>query len=320
MTKQEELEHLNRIIGEKVNCGCMEEVSPPVSPQMLVPKDEQKFIDCSEELRQEYQAILNTTRPALVLVPPSFFAYAQNVQEPKPYICEETEPVCTCGGNNNCCAIHHRVIAPKRYHCTYHGCNYSTIRKSDMKIHIRTHTGEKPYKCPYADCKYAAVTRSILVIHIRTHTGEKPLKCPFPNCTYSSANHSNLKVHIRTHTGEKPFKCTVEGCSYASITSSDLKKHMKVHQHNRTLRCPNKSCSYECTSASALRKHEKTHREESLMPVVPKCGFVPVHYNMLKPSAESGKMNSVYSCLLSFPSSFFSLCNFDAQSKECLRL
>lgn len=148
MTKQEELEHLNRIIGEKVNCGCMEEVSPPVSPQMLVPKDEQKFIDCSEELRQEYQAILNTTRPALVLVPPSFFAYAQNVQEPKTYICEETEPVCTCGGNNNCCAVHHRVIAPKRYHCTYHGCNYSTIRKSDMKIHIRTHTARSRTSVP----------------------------------------------------------------------------------------------------------------------------------------------------------------------------
>lgn len=230
------------------NTRCTQTNSDPA-----IPKDELLGGDnCC--IASEFQRIKKWTQPALIVVPGIFFSsFDESLLETDCSIPSESKiqkkktvkkksvvgcECCDCNGNNNscsCCVA--RTVTPKRHYCTYPGCSYSTIRKSDLKIHIRTHTGEKPFKCPYEGCSYAAVTKSILGIHLRTHTGEKPLKCSFPNCAYRCANHSNLKVHMRTHTGEKPFKCSVPGCGYASITSSDLKKHYRVHQHNLRIPC-----------------------------------------------------------------------------------
>ena len=304
MTKQEELEHINNLIELKVRS---ENLVAEKKGYGIVNTSEQACINpiSNDLIQEEFVKIYNCQQPSLVVVPESFFHYCNTMpsQQPIPCIqpvvqCANSIPVqstpstipCCCGCNNNCCCCNAPAVTPKKYHCSVAGCNYSTIRKSDMKIHFRTHTGEKPYKCPYADCPYAAVTRSILVIHIRTHTGEKPLKCTFPNCNYSSANHSNLKVHMRTHTGEKPFKCSVEGCSYASITSSDLKKHMKVHAHGKMFKCPQESCSYSCCTRNALKKHLQVHAQE---PMISKCGFVSVHDTILPNKIDNQKCGSI---------------------------
>ncbi|KAJ1167522.1 hypothetical protein NDU88_007913, partial [Pleurodeles waltl] len=46
---------------------------------------------------------------------------------------------------------------------------------------------------------------SALRIHQRTHRGEKPFKCS--ECAKCFSWLSQLQTHHRTHTGEKPFKC-----------------------------------------------------------------------------------------------------------------
>ena len=77
-----------------------------------------------------------------------------------------------------------------RLKCNF--CTYTSLRKRDLEIHIRTHTGEKPYKCPH--CSYRCAMKGNLKIHIRIHTGEKPYHCSF--CDYKASQEHHMKDHM----------------------------------------------------------------------------------------------------------------------------
>lgn len=51
----------------------------------------------------------------------------------------------------------------------------------------------------------------MLRIHMRSHSGEKPCVCPYPGCGKRYSRHENLKTHIRSHTRERPYQCTYPG-------------------------------------------------------------------------------------------------------------
>ncbi|KAJ9597647.1 hypothetical protein L9F63_011481, partial [Diploptera punctata] len=54
-------------------------------------------------------------------------------------------------------------------------CNTSFSRKSNLILHLRTHTNEKPFKCTI--CNMSFKQKSNLVRHSGVHTNEKPFKC-----------------------------------------------------------------------------------------------------------------------------------------------
>ncbi|XP_076060151.1 uncharacterized protein LOC143036544 isoform X10 [Oratosquilla oratoria] len=72
-------------------------------------------------------------------------------------------------------------------------CGKVCSRSDKLKLHIRTHTGERPYRCPY--CHHRSRSRDDLKRHIRTHTGERPYQCP--HCPYRASDPSTIRSHKR---------------------------------------------------------------------------------------------------------------------------
>ncbi|CAL4226329.1 unnamed protein product [Meganyctiphanes norvegica] len=83
----------------------------------------------------------------------------------------------------------------KPYKCDL--CDKDFYNNSDLRKHMKTHTGEKPHLC--SQCGKTFYRKTELIIPSENTFWEKPYECSY--CGKAFIKNSSLISHLRTHTG-----------------------------------------------------------------------------------------------------------------------
>ncbi|XP_038109612.1 zinc finger protein 569 isoform X2 [Culex quinquefasciatus] len=220
----------------------------------------------------------------------------------EPVTTPEGKPTYSCGkctkvfinrGNllNHAAECHGQV---KNFCCQI--CNKSFKYNVQLRIHLRTHSGERPHACEI--CHRGFSQLSNLRSHRKVHSKVKPYKCQLclksftmldsltahslkcvkdkyrcQLCSKSFAKEGNLIAHLQCHSEgviEKNFKC--EMCPKSFRNKEDWKRHVRVHTGEKPYICD--LCNKGFAQKANLLSHRKTHLKPEVIFKCERCGKV----------------------------------------------
>lgn len=129
----------------------------------------------------------------------------------------------------------------------------------ELRVHVKTHTGEFPYNCFI--CKKAYTKKRYLKRHMVCHSEFPRHRCA--KCGHRFKTRSELESHATIHLHDVPFVCNQ--CSRAFNHKGNYKRHLISHLDPQGLQLPKYPCKYcgkRFPNNRTLETHMRVHTGE----------------------------------------------------------